>query len=112
MTDIDRVYNLVNKLCDLSIKAIDKITELKQENSKLKQRIAELEKPKKKRKFRAITNGKRGKEMTVKISEQRTKEGYEITFFTDHKPLFRKARILLDELSSKERKRNNGYAPF
>lgn len=45
--------------------------------------------------------------MTVKISEQRTKEGYEITFFTDHKPLFRKARILLDELSSKERKRNN-----
>lgn len=44
--------------------------------------------------------------MTVKISEQRTKEGYEITFFTDHKSLFRKARILLDELSSKERKRN------
>ena len=57
MTDIDRVYNLVNKLCDLSIKAIDKITKLKQENSKLKQRVAELEKPKKKRKFRAITNG-------------------------------------------------------
>mgnify|MGYP003287372727 CR=1 FL=1 len=48
--------------------------------------------------------------MTVKISEQRTKEGYEITFFTDNKSLFRKARILLDELSSKERKRNNGYA--
>lgn len=44
--------------------------------------------------------------MTVKISEQRTKEGYEITFFTDNKSLFRKARILLDELSSKERKRN------
>lgn len=43
--------------------------------------------------------------MTVKISEQRTKEGYEITFFTDNKPLFRKARILLDELSSKEIKR-------
>lgn len=46
--------------------------------------------------------------MTVRISEQRTKEGYEITFFTDNKPLFRKARILLDELSSKERKRSNG----
>lgn len=45
--------------------------------------------------------------MTVKISEQRTKEGYEITFFTDNKPLFRKVRILLDELLSKERKRNN-----
>lgn len=42
--------------------------------------------------------------MTVEISEQRTKEGYEITFFTDHKPLLRKARILLDELSSKELK--------
>lgn len=41
--------------------------------------------------------------MTVKINEQRTKEGYEITFFTDNKPLFRKARILLDELLSKER---------
>ena len=50
--------------------------------------------------------------MTVKISEQRTKEGYEITFFTDHKPLFRKARILLGELSSKEMKKNNGYASF
>lgn len=45
--------------------------------------------------------------MTVRISEQRTKEGYEITFFTDNKPLFRNARILLDELSSKERKRSN-----
>lgn len=46
--------------------------------------------------------------MMIKISEQRTKEGYEITFFTNYKLLFRKARILLDELSSKERKRNNG----
>lgn len=44
--------------------------------------------------------------MTIKISEQRTKEGYEITFFTDNKSLFRKSRILLDKLSSKERKRN------
>lgn len=50
--------------------------------------------------------------MTVKISEQRTKEGYKITFFTDNKPLFRKAKILLDELSSKERKRNNGVIKF
>lgn len=53
MTDRERIYNLVDKVCDLSIKAIDKITELKQENSKLKQRVAELEKPK--RKFRAMT---------------------------------------------------------
>ena len=45
--------------------------------------------------------------MTVKISEQRTKEGYEITFFTDNKSLFRKARILLDKLSSKERTISN-----
>lgn len=55
MTDRERIYNLIDKVCDLSIKAIDKITELKQENSKLKQRVAELEKPKKKRKFRAMT---------------------------------------------------------
>ena len=48
--------------------------------------------------------------MTVKISEQRTKEGYEITFFTDNEALFRKARILLDELSSEERKRSSGKA--
>ena len=48
--------------------------------------------------------------MTVKISEQRTKEGYEITFFTDNKPLFRKARVLLDELSSEERTRNSEQA--
>lgn len=56
MTDRERIYNLIEKVCDLSIKAIDKITELKQENSKLKQRVAELEKPKKKRKFRAMTH--------------------------------------------------------
>lgn len=55
MTDRECIYNLVDKVCDLSIKAIDKITKLKQENNKLKQRIAELEKPKKKRKFRAMT---------------------------------------------------------
>lgn len=48
--------------------------------------------------------------MTVKISEQQTKEGYEITFFTDNKPLFRKVKILLAELSSKEMKRNSGQA--
>lgn len=58
MTDREHIYNLVDKVCDLSIKAIDKITELKQENSKLKQQVAELEKPKKKRKFRAMTNEK------------------------------------------------------
>lgn len=46
--------------------------------------------------------------MTIKISEKRTQKGYEITFFTDNKPLFRRVRILLDELSSKEKKRNNG----
>ena len=56
MTDRERIYNLVNKVCDYSIKAIDKITDLKQENSELKKRVAELEKPKKKRKFRAMTN--------------------------------------------------------
>lgn len=41
--------------------------------------------------------------MIVKISEQRTKEGYEITFFTDNKSLFRKARILLDEIRHKHK---------
>jgi hypothetical protein len=54
MTDRERIYNLVDKVCDLSIKVIDKITELKQENSKLKQQVAEFEKPK--RKFRTMTN--------------------------------------------------------
>ena len=57
MTDRERIYNLVDKVCDLSIALIDKITELKQENSKLKQRVAELERPKKKHKFRAMTKG-------------------------------------------------------
>lgn len=46
--------------------------------------------------------------MMIKIGEQRTKEGYEITFFTDNKPLFRKARILLDEFKATERG-NNGF---
>lgn len=44
----------------------------------------------------------------IRVNEQRTKDGYEITFFTDNKPLFRKARILLDKLSSKDRKMKNG----
>ena len=44
----------------------------------------------------------------IRVNEQRTKDGYEITFFTDNKPLFRKARILLDKLSSKDRKNENG----
>lgn len=34
----------------------------------------------------------------AKISENRTKEGYKITFFTDNKSLFRKVKILLDKL--------------
>lgn len=34
----------------------------------------------------------------AKISENRTKEGYKIIFFTDNKSLFRKVRILLDKL--------------
>lgn len=55
MTDRERVYNLVNKVCDLSIKAIDKITELKQENSELRKQVAELKKPKKRHKFRLMT---------------------------------------------------------
>lgn len=38
----ERVYNLVNKVCDYSIKAIDKITELKQENKELKSKIQKL----------------------------------------------------------------------
>lgn len=58
MTDRERIYNLVDKVCDLSIKAIDKITELKQENSELKKRVAKLENASKpKRKFRAMTKG-------------------------------------------------------
>lgn len=36
--------------------------------------------------------------MAIKISETRTKEGYTITFFTDNKSLFRKAKILLYKL--------------
>lgn len=51
MTDRERVYNLVNKVCEYATWAL----ELKQENSELKKRVAELEKPKKKHKFRAMT---------------------------------------------------------
>ena len=43
--------------------------------------------------------------MAVKISEQRTKDGYEITFFTNNKPLFRKAKILLYELANEKMKK-------
>lgn len=43
--------------------------------------------------------------MMIKINEQRTKEGYEITFFTNNKPLFRKAKILLYELANEKMKK-------
>lgn len=52
MTDRERIYNLVDKVCEYATWAL----ELKQENSELKKRVAELEKPKKKHKFRAMTN--------------------------------------------------------
>lgn len=52
MTDRERVYKLINKVCEYATWAL----ELKQENSELKKRVAELEKPKKKHKFRAMTN--------------------------------------------------------
>lgn len=57
MTDRQCIDSLIDKVCDLSIKAVDKITELKQENSKLKQRVAGLEnasKPKRKFKFMTV----------------------------------------------------------
>lgn len=53
MTDRERIDSLVKKAYDY----FNEIMELKQENNALKQRVAELEKPKKKRKFRAMTNG-------------------------------------------------------
>nr|DAO16276.1 MAG TPA: hypothetical protein [Caudoviricetes sp.] len=52
MTDRERIDSLVRKAFDYAAE----IMELKQENSELKKRVAELEKPKKKRKFRAMTN--------------------------------------------------------
>ena len=58
MTDRERIYELVERVSDFSIKVVDKITELKQENSELKQRVAELENASKpKHKFRAMTIG-------------------------------------------------------
>ena len=47
----DREYDLAIKLHDYAIKLID----LKQENTKLKKQLAGHEKPKQKRKFRAMT---------------------------------------------------------
>lgn len=53
MTDRERIDSLVRKAFDYAAE----IMELKQENNELKKRIAELEKPKKKHKFRAMTIG-------------------------------------------------------
>lgn len=53
MTDRERLYDLAIKLHDYAIKLVD----LKQENTNLKKRVAELENASKpKRKFRAMTN--------------------------------------------------------
>lgn len=55
MTDRERVYSYLSKECDYTADLMNKITELERENGKLKQRVSELEKTKKKRKFRAMT---------------------------------------------------------
>lgn len=57
MTNEERIYELIESAYSLAVTATNRITELKQENSELKKRVAELEKPKKKRKFRAMTKG-------------------------------------------------------
>lgn len=49
MIDEKRVNGIIDEVC------ITQIMKLRQENSELKQRVAELEKPKKRRKFRAMT---------------------------------------------------------
>ena len=53
MTDRELIDSLVKKTFDYA----DEIMELKQGNNELKKRVAELEKPKKKRKFRAMAIG-------------------------------------------------------
>lgn len=57
MTNEERIYELIESAYSLAVTATNRITELKQENSELKKRVAELERPKKKRKFRAMTIG-------------------------------------------------------
>lgn len=52
MTDREQINSLTKKVSDYA----DEIVALKQENNELKKRVAELEKPKRKRKFRAMTN--------------------------------------------------------
>lgn len=51
MTDREQINSLAKEVSDYA----DEIVALKQENNELKKRVAELEKPKKKRKFRAMT---------------------------------------------------------
>ena len=82
MTDRERV--LVNKVCDLSIEAIDKITQLKQENSKLKQQVAELKKPKKKRNFRAMTVGEHCEYMRSRRTRCRDCEYFRNLYYCDY----------------------------
>lgn len=53
MTDREQINSLTKKVFDYA----NEIVALKQENNELKKRVAELEKPKKKRKFRAMTIG-------------------------------------------------------
>lgn len=55
MTNEERIYELIESAYSLAVTATNRITELKQENSELKKRVAELENPKKKHKFRTVT---------------------------------------------------------
>lgn len=57
MTNEERIYTLIESAYSLAVTATNRITELKQENSELKKRVAKLENASKsKRKFRAMTN--------------------------------------------------------
>ncbi len=65
MTDRERIYELVERVYDLAVTAVDKTTKLKQENNELKKRVVELENSatntnvptkKAKHKLRAMTN--------------------------------------------------------
>lgn len=76
-----RIDNLVKTACDYA----EKIRKLKQENYELKQRVAEFEEPKKKRKFRAMTRQEFCKKWQKRHLYCKSNAGYCCPLYSDLK---------------------------
>ena len=79
------MFNEEQRIDNLTYDYTDKIRKLKQENYELKQRVAEFEKPKKKRKFRTMTRQEFCKKWQKRHLYCKSNAGYCCPLYSDLK---------------------------